>query len=99
MATYLGLNILFIVVILLLLKIQPRRPSKALLVTLCLLVVLTLIFDNVIVGLSIVGYDPSKILGVKLGVAPIEDFMYAVLAVVLVPALWHILGRHNAARH
>lgn len=99
MATYIVLNILFMAVVLVLLKIKPRRPSKALLVTLCVLLVLTLVFDNVIVGLSIVGYDPSKILGIKLGVAPIEDFMYAVLAVVLVPTLWHILGRHHAKRH
>ena len=99
MATYVVLNILFMAVVLLLLKIKPRRPSKAFLLTLCVLLVLTLVFDNVIVGLSIVGYDPSKILGIKLGVAPIEDFMYAVLAVVLVPTLWHILGRHHATRH
>lgn len=98
MATYIALNIIFIIVVGFLLKLKPRRLSKALLVTLAALLVLTLIFDNLIVGLSIVGYDPSKILGIKLGVAPIEDFMYALLAVMIVPSLWRTLGKQNDTR-
>lgn len=46
-----------------------------------MLFVLTAVFDNLIVGLSIVDYDPAKILGIHIGVAPVEDFMYALLAV------------------
>lgn len=68
------------------------KPGKAIAVTLIILLVLTAVFDNVIVGLSIVGYDSEKILGAYIGYAPIEDFMYAVLAVLIVPAIWHILG-------
>lgn len=94
--TYLLLNILFIAIVCFITRIKPQRPSRALVVTFIILMVLTAIFDNLIVGLSIVGYDPGKILGILLGFAPIEDFMYAVLAVLLVPVLWHKLGSTHA---
>ena len=55
------------------------------------LVVLTAIFDNVIVGVGIVAYDPARISGIRIGVAPIEDFSYTVAAVVLLPCLWSLL--------
>jgi lycopene cyclase domain-containing protein len=69
-----------------------RRPSIAIAVTLGILLVLTAVFDNIIIALSIVGYDPAKILNIYVGSAPIEDFMYAILAVMLVPAIWRKLG-------
>lgn len=92
MATYLILNTIFIVAILLLLKIKPHRPGKAFLATFGILIVLTLVFDNIMISLSFFEYEPSKILGIKLWQAPVEDFMYAVLAVLLVPTLWQKLG-------
>ena len=56
------------------------------------LLILTAVFDNVLVATGIVGYDPSRISGVLFGVAPIEDFAYAIAAVVLLPSLWSLLG-------
>lgn len=96
MATYVILNIVFMAVVLLALKIRPHRPSKVLLLTALLLVLLTAVFDNVIILLDIVNYEPSKILGIRIGSAPIEDFMYALLALVIVPVVWRKLGRSNA---
>lgn len=95
-ATYLLLNVLFIAIVCFITRIKPQRPSRAFVVTFVVLMVLTAIFDNLIVGLSIVGYNPDKILGATIGVAPVEDFMYAVLAVLLVPVLWHKLGSTHA---
>ncbi|MFZ1250666.1 MAG: lycopene cyclase domain-containing protein [Candidatus Microsaccharimonas sp.] len=86
--TYLILNIVFIVCIVVVLGIVIKKPSKSWLITLGVLMVLTLVFDNVIVGTRIVGYDTSKLLGIYLGVAPVEDFFYALLAVIIVPFLW-----------
>jgi lycopene cyclase domain-containing protein len=54
-------------------------------------VVLTAVFDNVIVGTGIVAYDPSRISGLRLGVMPVEDFSYALAAIVLLPSLWALL--------
>lgn len=96
MATYLILNLVFMAAVYAATYAGFRKPSPAILVTLLALLVLTAVFDNVIVGLSIVGYDPAKILGVYVGVAPVEDFMYAILAVMLVPAVWRRLGAKHA---
>lgn len=73
-----------------------RFSRAALFVTLTALLILTAVFDNVIVGLDIVAYDSAKILGVYVGIAPIEDFIYAILAVAIVPAIWSKLGVNHA---
>ena len=89
MATYLLVNILFMAVVLLLLRAKLRRPTKQWLVVLIILFVMTAVFDSIIVGLSIVSYDPSKILGIFVGFAPIEDFFYALFACLVVPLVWN----------
>ena len=63
--------------------------AKPLLGTAAVMLTLTAIFDNVIIGTGIVAYDLETISGIKIGVAPIEDFAYAVLAIVLVPSLFN----------
>jgi len=60
------------------------------------LVVLTAVFDNVLVGVGIVAYDPHRISGARLGVAPVEDFAYAIAAVVLLPCLWSLLAPRSS---
>lgn len=70
---------------------RPGRRMAALFLTLAVLLVLTAIFDNFIVGLGIVSYDEAKISGALVGVAPLEDFAYAVAAVFALPALWVLL--------
>ncbi len=87
--TYLIINVVFTAVAgvfvwpqLAALKARPWLAS--------LLVVglMTLVFDNLIVGLQIVGYNPALISGIRLGYAPIEDFGYLVTGSFLIPALW-----------
>ena len=51
---------------------------------------LTAIFDNVIIGTGIVAYDDNLLLGIKILYAPIEDFAYTAVAVVLVPSLFNL---------
>jgi len=65
------------------------------LVAVGVLVVATAVFDSVIVGTGIVGYAPARILGVRIGAAPIEDFAYPIAAGLALPALWHALGRRG----
>lgn len=60
------------------------------------LLVATALFDSVIVGTGIVGYDATRILGVRIGAAPVEDFAYPVAAGLALPALWHLLGRRRS---
>lgn len=90
--TYLILNCVFIAACLGALVKYIRRPSKAWWLTLLALIILTLVFDNLIIWAGIVAYDTSKLIGIYAGIAPIEDFFYAVLAVAIVPALWRFFG-------
>jgi lycopene cyclase domain-containing protein len=55
------------------------------------LLVMTAIFDNFIVGSGIVDYDPELISGIRIGFAPIEDFFYTLAAIVIIPSLWNWL--------
>lgn len=73
-------------------------PGRPLVLTAVALVALTAVFDNIIVGLDIVAYDESKISGLLVPIAPIEDFAYALGAVLLVPALWTWLGPRHPKR-
>jgi lycopene cyclase domain-containing protein len=78
------------------LALHGRRVLLAALAGLVALVALTAVFDNVIVGSGIVAYDESRILGVRLGVAPVEDFSYAIVAALALPALWVLLRPRRA---
>ena len=88
MMTYVLLNVLFMALVLVLLRRYLPARSKSWYLTLIILLVMTAVFDNVIISLDIVAYTPAKLLGIYLYKAPIEDFFYALLAVVIVPALW-----------
>ena len=64
--------------------------------TLGVLLVMTAVFDNVMIGIGLVDYNPDLISGAFVGIAPLEDFAYAIAAVVLLPALWHLLPARTA---
>ena len=100
MTTYLvlaaGVAVPLVVVALVVLARAGRRVLLPALIGLVVLVALTAVFDNVIVGTGIVAYDEARILGLRVGVAPIEDFSYCVVAALALPALWVLLGRRRA---
>jgi lycopene cyclase domain-containing protein len=60
------------------------------------LLVTTAVFDNVMIGIGLVDYNPDLISGAFVGIAPLEDFAYAVAAVVMLPSLWSLLGSRRA---
>jgi lycopene cyclase domain-containing protein len=90
--TYLLLNLAFMVPIVIY-KVIMRRylPLTEVAILTAVLLVMTAIFDNFIVGTGIVDYDPDLISGVRIGYAPIEDFFYTLAAIVLIPSLWNWL--------
>jgi lycopene cyclase domain-containing protein len=98
--TYWALNAIFLAIVAavaiaaLLTRRAPRWGAVAL--TLGIVLVMTAIFDNVMIGVGLVGYDPAKISGAFIGIAPLEDFAYALAAVILLPALWVLLGGKRA---
>lgn len=97
--TYWILNLPFLAVALLVLSaalVLRRGPRWGpLLAATVVMIVLTAVFDNAIIGFGIVDYDDALISGVRLGVAPIEDFAYTAAALLIIPAAWHLLGRRG----
>ena len=63
------------------------------LVTGVVLLVMTGVFNNVIVGLGIVAYDDALISGARVGLFPVEDLAYSIGAVLLLPSCWVLLER------
>ncbi|WP_448721536.1 lycopene cyclase domain-containing protein [Microbacterium natoriense] len=61
---------------------------------LCLLV-LTAVFDTIMIAAGLFTYADALILGPRIGLAPVEDFAYPLAAVILLPALWMRLRRRD----
>lgn len=60
--------------------------------TMVIMLATTAIFDSIIIVVGLVDYDPSTLLGMYVGNAPLEDFAYTVAAVMILPTLWILLG-------
>ena len=83
--TYLVLNSIFLGALALLsIPVIRQLPWQAIFLSTMALMVITAVFDNVIISIGIVAYDPKVISGVKIGLAPIEDFAYALAAPLLI---------------
>lgn len=96
MATYLILNLIVLLVVYLLLRLTSCPLHRHIFIALAGLFVLTFVFDNIMIALGLFTYAPDKILGVYVWLAPVEDFMYPLLAALLVPAIWEKLGEKYA---
>lgn len=98
--TYWALNAVFLTVVaaVVLAAVLSRRAPRWRVVGLVLLVVvvMTAVFDNIMIGVGLVGYDAEKISGAFVGAAPLEDFAYAVAAVILLPCLWALSEKRRA---
>jgi small toxic polypeptide LdrA/B/C/D len=60
--------------------------------------VLTAVFDNLMIAAGLFSYSSELISGVSVGLAPLEDFAYPVAAVLLLPSLWILLGERGRKR-
>ncbi|MCT1615270.1 lycopene cyclase domain-containing protein [Kocuria indica] len=102
--TYWSVNFIFlgIAALVLIVAVLVRRPRGlfwgSLVASFVLLVVLTAIFDNLMIAAGIMTYTEHNISGVQIGLAPLEDFAYPFAGVLLLPALWLLLGGARGAR-
>lgn len=101
--TYLSLSAVFLVAAALLgvaATLVSRRPplAGAVALTAAVLFVLTAIFDTVMIAAGLFHYAPAQLIGVHVGLAPVEDFAYPLAGVVLLPALWTAVRAHRARR-
>lgn len=94
--TYLWLNLIFGVAAIAVGLLFARGSStRSIVVTGLALLAITAIGDSLIVWSGIVAYDPAKILGIMIGFAPVEDFAYAIVAIVLVPVIWNASAKRK----
>jgi len=101
MFTYFLMGLPFIAFVLLLdtvilkTKVIGRRDTW---IVMGIMLILTLIFDQLLTGLPIVFYDNSKQLGVHLLYAPIEDFMYTFAVVIGIGAILRYERKEKASK-
>jgi lycopene cyclase domain-containing protein len=94
--TYLALNAGFLAVVAVVAIIAARRQNwAALVLTGAVVLVFTAVFDNIIIAVGLVAYDPTHISGIRIGIAPLEDFAYALAAILGLPSLWVLLERRR----
>ena len=69
-----------------------RRPDlRAVGIALAALLLLTAVFDTIMIGVGFFTYADAHLLGARIGLAPIEDFAYPIAGVLLLPAIWTLL--------
>lgn len=60
------------------------------------LVVLTIVFDNLMIAVGLMVYAPNS--GLRIGLMPLEDLAYTVFAAAALPAAWELLRRRQHGR-
>ena len=92
--SYGDLNLIFLVIaVILTWFIKSKYQCFTTTIVVLPMLVLTALFDNLIIAAGIVEYDHSKLLGIYVGVVPLEDFAYTVVAVLLVPTIWKAMNK------
>jgi len=67
---------------------KPAAIALPVLAAMVLMLLLTAIFDNLMIFAGLFDYGTHTLSGLRIGLAPIEDFAYAACAVLLGPGLW-----------
>jgi lycopene cyclase domain-containing protein len=94
--TYFVMNVFFLFPLLVIgLFMRKQLPWRAIFWATGALLIITAIFDNLIIGTGIVAYDEELISGIKIGLAPIEDFSYSLAGPLLVAILSKVFGIDN----
>lgn len=102
--SFLELNAVFLLVAALVLAVAciRRRPGRlalwAIAATMLILCVLTALFDNLMIAVGLFDYAGETLAGIRLGLAPVEDFAYPVGAALLLPALWLLLTENGGTK-
>ncbi|WP_182112346.1 MULTISPECIES: lycopene cyclase domain-containing protein [unclassified Actinotalea] len=99
--TYLVLDVVFLAVagaVVALAHARGVRPSlRAIAWSMLVLAVMTLVFDNLMIAAGLFEFDDAHLVGLRVGRAPVEDLGYPFAVALLLPALWHLLGRRRGA--
>jgi len=77
-------------------RFRERMKSSGL--TALVLLGLTLVFDNLMIAVDLFSYPEEHLSGLRLGLAPLEDFAYPVCAAFFVPAVFTLLSPHPSPK-
>lgn len=75
---------------------RDRRGWAALAIAAAAVLALTVAFDSLMIATDLFRFDDAQLLGLRLGLAPVEDLGYALIALFAVAAVWRLLGRARA---
>lgn len=99
--TYPLITLPFLAVTAIVVALTARRPGfgrrmAASGLAAVVLLLLTAVFDNVMIAADLFTYPEQHLSGIRIGLAPIEDFTYPLCAAFLVPAVFLLLTpRHE----
>ena len=94
--SYLAITLPPVLVMLVLgLVLRSKLQLRALVLAAFVVLAMTAVFDNLIIWAGIVAYDQTLISGVKLALAPIEDFSYSLVGLILIPLVWELWERRK----
>ncbi len=68
-----------------------RRAWARLAVAAAAVLALTAVFDSIMIAADLFRFDEALLLGVRVGLAPVEDLAYALIAVLIAAAMWRLL--------
>ncbi|MFJ6532202.1 lycopene cyclase domain-containing protein [Microbacterium sp. NPDC091662] len=86
-ACFLGIAVLGGIGLALASRRRGPRPI-AVLLTVIVLFLLTAVFDTAMIASGLFHYAQDPLLGLRIGLAPIEDFAYPLAGALLLPAVW-----------
>src|ERR1051325_8418394 len=96
--TYAGLALVFLAAGLLVavaahVRGVPRGWWPATGLVAIVLCALTAAFDSMMIAADLFRYDTESLTGLRVVLVPVEDFAWPLVAVLVLPALWELLGR------
>ena len=86
----------FLVVTAIVVLVSSRRPGfgrrmAASAIAAGILIIFTAVFDNLMIATGLFTYPAEHLSGLRIGLAPLEDFAYPLSAAFLVPAVYALL--------
>lgn len=78
--------------------VRPRGPrAAAVAITVVVMLALTAVFDTLMIASGLFHYSGAHLVGIHIGLAPIEDFAYPLAGALLLPAIWAALRARRSA--
>ena len=68
-----------------------RIPLRPTVLAGAALVVLTLVFDNLMIAAGLFTYADAHISGVRIGLVPLEDLSYPLALAIALPGVWQLI--------